>query len=417
MELVVSNKPASKPQTWQKLEKEDHLWLHIPTGVIYVRDKVKGKRPLFKTTGHKTLGKARVAAKLIHARWKGATAGEFASESLTFGEHAPRALEDWLASSKYRKGYKGNMVFYVNQLIKEIGYARLNDINEGFIETWIEDFKKRSTRKTYKDYVLYIRKVLSHAKRNGLIKSIPNYENPDPPTPGGRVYTLAEMTRIFDTIEARVAQARAGKNKQHKYRSLCMLIQLRCCFHAFLRLREALCAPWSEIDLETGHWVIPPERIKMGSRTGKGKDIFIDDELILPLLRELRALQVEYFGFQPLWVFPNPFEPSRPSWENKSAWKNLLRAAKVDLQDAEWHSLRDTAMTWVLCGDDEFQDRLKVAPPAEQEEMRKHLQNPLLVSEYAGTNLRTIQKNYLRVVAAHTQGVATALRFPFRKKD
>lgn len=415
MKLVALNPEIKKPKVWVKQAKEDHLWLHIPTGVYYVRDKLKGKKPLFKTTKHKTIGKARVAAKAIHERWNGATAAEFQSEGLTFGEHAPRALEDWLASSKFRKGYKGNMVFYVNQLTKEIGYARLNDINEGFIETWIEDFKKRSKRTTYKDYVLYIRKVMSHAKRNGLIKTIPNYENPDPPTPGGRVYTLAEMVRMFDTAESRVAQAKLGKNIQRKYRALCTLVQLRCCFNGFLRLREALCAPWSEIDLEAGRWVIPPERIKMGSRTGKGKDIFVDDELILPLLRELRELQREFFGFQPEWLFPNPIDPGRPSWDNKSAWKSLLRAAKVDLRDAEWHSLRDTALTWALCGDDEFQDRLKSAPPEEQKAMRATLENPLLVSEYAGTNMRTIQKNYIRVGASHTQGVASALRFRFKK--
>lgn len=401
----------AEQKIWKRDPKDRELWLHVPSGVWYVRKKQKGKRALFKTTKQTTKGKARTVANRIIQEWSGSTTKEFEAMGITFGEHAKIALEDWLQSTKFRARYKKNLKLYVEELIKEIGYVRLVDINEGFIESWVEEFRGRRTdRVTFRDYVSYITKVMRHAKRNGIIKSAPDFENPDPPKSGGKAYTKAQMTCLFEVAKRKLDRARQGKNRQAYYRALCAMIQLRCCFNSIMRLRECICAPWDEIDLKTGRWVIPPERVKMGSRTGRGKDIYVDDKLILPLLLELKQLQVEVFGFEPKWLFPNPYDPSRPVFDNKSAWRRLKRDAGIDGK-AEWHALRDTAMTWLLAGDDEFQKELQASCPECQARMKaEKLRNPLEVAWYSGTDVRTIQKNYVDIKPEHTRGVGSGIR-------
>lgn len=409
MELLVLHPKNERSRKWKKDEKDHELWMHVPTGIWYVRKKMKGKKPLFRTTGYTTKGKARAEANNIISHWLGSSVTEFENQSLTFGEYAPIALEDWLNSSKYRPRYKINLKLYIGQLIEQLGHVRLVDITEGFIESWIESLKKDAKRKTYRDYVSYTTKVLRHAKRNGLIRSAPDFENPDPKISTSKPYTRPEMERLFAAAEKSLNEGRSGRNLQKYYRALCMMVQLRCCFNAFMRKRECLCAPWSEIDLKTGEWNMPPERVKMGSRTGRGKHIFVDPDLILPLLQELKNVQNEVFGFETKWLFPNPKDPTRAAFDNKSAWKSLKARAKISGK-AEWHALRDTAMTWALLGDEKFQEELKSSCVECQQQMRARLKNPLVVAWYSGTDMRTIQTNYLGVTPEHTREMATCIR-------
>lgn len=387
-----------------KWKKEGELWLYLPSGVWFVRKQGQGRKPLFKSTGQTKKGLARARANQLIEEWLSDGKGQKSASQATFGIYAQLALDDWLASPKYREGTKRNMKEYVGELIEELGQTRLVDLTEGYIEGFIQEFRKRKKRTTFRDYVLYIVKVLRYAKRNGITTSVPQYENPDPKKETGRAYTRAEMTRLFTHARRLLAEARAGKNRQILRRRLAMLTQLTGCFYGFLRLRECIQAPWSEIDLETGRWAIPKERVKMGSRTGKGKEIYMPGEL-LPLLREIKSLQPPGTEF----VFPNPKDPSKPVWDNKTAWKELKRLAGIEGR-ARWHDLRHTALTWALLGDDEFQARLAAATPEEQERMREGLLNPLLVAKYSGTNIRTIESTYLKVRAEHTREVSGCIR-------
>lgn len=401
--LTLRSKEDSKgtDTEWQRDDQYHDLQLHLPTGIWYVRRKMKGKKPLFKSTREKNKKSAVRVANNIIKDWMGVTASQFDGQDTLFRDYAPVALSSWLKSDKYKDRTKENMQIYVTQLIEELGYARLADITEVFIEDWINGFKKRSGRKTFRDYVMYTTKVLRHAKRNGILRYVPAFENPDPKKETGRCYTKAEMSLLIETAEKMLAEASKSKNKQMIRRRLATLIQVRCCFNGFMRLRECLQAPWSEIDLLEGRWTIPAERIK----TKKGKDIYIDGDKILPLLRELRGLDLDS-----AWLFPNPVNKGEPVWDNKSAWNTLKKKAGITGR-ARWHDLRHTALTWALLGDDEFRAELEKLPPAEQEAMKeKHLMNPIVVASYAGTNIRTIESTYLKVKAHHTREVSTCIR-------
>ena len=85
---------------------------------------------------------------------------------------------------------------------------------------------------------------------------------------------------------------------------------LRLMLLLFLRTSELIETPWSEIDLETGEWIIPWHRMK------RGKLAINPDETdhhvclsrqALACLRELHALTG---GNQ--WVFPNQRDPQKP---------------------------------------------------------------------------------------------------------
>jgi len=87
-------------------------------------------------------------------------------------------------------------------------------------------------------------------------------------------------------------------------------IALNLMLLVFLRTSELIETPWREIDLETGEWVIPWQRMKMGKRILNPDQT--DHHVSLPrqalaLLRELHALT----GGSP-WLFPNQRDPSRP---------------------------------------------------------------------------------------------------------
>lgn len=398
LKLVADN---SKPKTWNPDPKDPELWLHAPSGAWYVRKQKKGKKPLFKSTGQTGRGKARTEATRIIAQWLGASGGSFEGNSILFSEYAPIALSDFLKSDRYKERTKDNYREWIPRLIQEIGYAKLSDINEVFIENWINDLKTRSKRTTFRDFVSYTTKVLTHAKRSGILTASPKFENPDPKKPTGRLYARAEMEALIGLAEKDLTLARSGENRQTLRRRLNTLAQLRLGFNQFMRLREFLVAPWAEINLETGKWTIPGERIK----TGKPKEIYLDPVKVLPLLVEIRSLQ----NTECLWLFPNPKDVSRPVWDNKSAWVSLKARAGITGK-ARWHDLRHTALTWALLGDDKFQAELKASCPQCQERMKKQrLVNPMIISKYSGTNIRTIESTYLKVKAEHTREAATCI--------
>jgi integrase len=409
---------AEKPKRWESFPDSPGLLRDRRDGTYYIRGKQKGLRPLFESTHEKKKGKAKTAAKLIVDAWQKKTPAEYKSRNITFGEYAPEALKSWLAlpEDKFRKRSKENAQMYIDELVIEIGYARLSDITTQFIMDWVTEFQQRKKRrKTFRDYVSYISKTLRHAKRSGVLSSVPEFVNPDPKKVTGRVYTRAEMTALLNLAAARVAYWRGDAcmlprempgngNAQQVMRSLAILAQLRCCFNGMMRMRECICAPWSELDLETGKWTLPKERVKTGSKTGQGREFYLPEKPLALLRQIYKAKDPEC-----PWMFPNPRDPSRPIWSNKSAWKAIKKQAGV-LGKARWHDLRHTALTFALVGDDQFQVRLQMLSKEEQDKIkREELVNPLLVSKYAGTNIRTIEAVYLKVKAEHTSEVRGAI--------
>lgn len=77
-----------------------------------------------------------------------------------------------------------------------------------------------------------------------------------------------------------------------------------------LRTSELIETPWSEINLETGEWIIPWQRMKMGRRTMnpdmRNHHVCLSRQA-LELILELRR-----FNGGGKWLFPNQRDPSRP---------------------------------------------------------------------------------------------------------
>ena len=103
-------------------------------------------------------------------------------------------------------------------------------------------------------------------------------------------------------------------------------IAIRLMLLIFVRSSELRTTPWSEINLDTGEWIIPWQRMKMGKRAKNSAST--DHQVCLPLqglelLRELKTctgtrqwaaepvnLDVKVGAHRPLyWV---PAEQSRP---------------------------------------------------------------------------------------------------------
>jgi len=403
---------------WIPDKQFPYLVLHKPSGIWYVRKKKKGKKPLFKSTGQDAKGRARTLADQMIAKWLKGDTVQFGSDEKLFRDYAPDALAAFEKSTKLRDRTKENAKYYINALIEEIGYARLKDINEGFVENWIEEFRGKRrvsqvdsdgktirARETFADYVKYISKVLKHAAKNGVISRLPEFENPDPKKPTGRIYSKAEIQALLNTIENPKWAVAFSKKKRVVLRLMAEL-QFRLSFNCIMRLREMLLLSWDRVDIKEGVIKLRPEDVKTGSKTGKGREIYVDPELVLPLLRKLHALRNE----ESPWVFPSRFDPSKPMWDNKHGWAEWKKRAGITGK-ARWHDLRHTALTWALVGDEEFQAQIEKLPKEEQDKLRaEKLKNPVLVAAYAGTSIRTIESVYLKVKAAHTRDVSTCIR-------
>ena len=87
-------------------------------------------------------------------------------------------------------------------------------------------------------------------------------------------------------------------------------IALRLMLLLFLRTSELIETPWSEIDLETGEWIIPWNRMKRGKlamNPDKTDHHVCMSQQALALLKELYTLTGNS-----KWLFPNQRDPQKP---------------------------------------------------------------------------------------------------------
>ncbi len=99
-------------------------------------------------------------------------------------------------------------------------------------------------------------------------------------------------------------------------------IALRLMMLIFVRTSELIETPWSEIDLETGEWIIPWQRMKRGKLTVNpdttDHHVCLSRQA-LDLLRELHAITGGG-----TYVFPNQRDPGKPL-SNNAILKSLER--------------------------------------------------------------------------------------------
>jgi integrase len=259
-----------------------------------------------------------------------------------------------------------NAEFHIGSLNAEIGHTLITTWTPRRFEQWVEEFRKGKTRQTYFDYAKYFNLVMRYAYEAKYVTHLVRAENPDPPKQVGRWYAPEELA-------AMLAQA-AG---------LDTYTQILMGHDAMMRRGEILKLEWARFDLDTGLLELLPEHVKTGSKTGKGRTFYVTEEIrwLMNGLYRQRASEASQC------VFPSPVDPTRPILDNKTAWGSVKRLAGIKGR-ARFHDLRHSGLSEALL-------------------VRKI--NPLLVSEYAGVGLKTLQQVYLHVRPEHTAEVAVQM--------
>lgn len=104
------------------------------------------------------------------------------------------------------------------------------------------------------------------------------------------------------------------------------------------RITEAVAAPWSEIDLEAGYWLLPAERAK-NKTTHK---VLLSDKA-LALLQRRRAASPDG-GF----VFPSPKFDDQPASSDTASKQLKANRAKLGVDEAfTSHAVRHGMLTWM----------------------------------------------------------------------
>lgn len=350
---------------YQKLES--FLFVHRETKKIHVRKTFKKLRipPLFKSTGEDRVGKARtIALDMIEdhkSKYLGATKG---GVSLTFGDLVDKVLR--YETTKKRRKTQINHRYYLGVLKDEWSGYVADQITVESWEDWITDFKARKKDCTsFNDYAKHMNLVLRYGYKRKHTSHLVKIPNPDEVKKGtGRVYTEEEITSLWQAM-----------NQDTKDQ---FLLSYEC----FMRLREVLLLEWARVDLAEGVITLDAKDVKTGTKTGKGRTFKVSSRSLLMLKRRRKETKGSAY------VFPSPGNPNKPIFDNKTAWRTAKRNAGIK-GSARWHDLRHTSLTKALL-------ESKVAP--------------ILVSEYAGVSLKTIQRVYLHSNEEATKAVAQVIR-------
>ena len=347
----------------------DNLWLNRASGVYYVRKSFKRyKLPdLFQSTGETLPRKAKAKAEeLIQAYLK-------KHEEIAKGGHLISDIIAEVLSTVTPTRREGTQLLhrrYLGELSQEWGDWLVNDVTLAAWAKWLVGFKRRKKRATFMDYQKHMNLLLRYAYRQRYATHLLTLPLPDRSErlTTARVYTMDEIHRLFNAMNDD------------------MQTQFVLAFECFMRLREALHLTWERVDLETGIVTLRPQDVKTGSKTGKGRSFKLSENAWERLKKRRQWISGPY-------VFPapnnwkKPKQRSRPVQQTGHAWREAKKRAGITGR-ARWHDIRHTSITMSLM---------------------EHRADPVLVSEYAGVSVRTIQQVYLHSTAEQTSSVASVL--------
>lgn len=347
------------------------LFRHRATGIYYVRKSFKHLRipELFESlrTDKITAARREIQRKIEAHKERYLGGKTVTDRDDRVGKTIGSIIDEMFltVTPKRRSGTQNNHRIYFTELAEHWGSIDVNRLTLVMWERWLADFKRSKNRKTFDDYVKWMNTVLNYAYEHRYL----HHPLSLPSTDGlrkeiGRVYTDEELKALWNAMSEDTRD------------------QFVLAFECFLRLREALYLTWDRIDLKTGKLTLRAEDVKTGSKTGKGRTIFVSPNALTRLRARRERLEAE----SP-YVFPSPENPERAQHQNKTAWANAKKAAKIKGR-ARWHDIRHTSLTKAL--------------------LEQNL-NAVAVSEYAGVSLRTIQRVYLHATEERTKGVSSAL--------
>lgn len=364
---VVKGEPKEKPSY---VKVAGHLFLNTKTGVYYVRKTFRRYRipDLFQSTLQTKLSKAKAKADQMIAdhmnHYLGGSGNLLEKRKGMAISKVIDEIQDTVTPLK-RKGTQENHKLYLGELKKEWGSWDISRISLPAWNNWLNEFRRRKNRKTFSDYVKHMNLVLRYAYKQRYVTHLVTLPNPDPVGEGaGRVFKRDEIERLWDAMNEETRD------------------QFVLSFECFMRLREALYLEWARVDLSTGVITLRAQDVKTGSKTGKGRAFRMSDHALKRLVARRKRIKDSRY------VFPSPENKEKPIHSNKKAWLTAKRKAGIKGR-ARWHDLRHTAITWALLDS-------KV--------------DPVLVSEYAGVSLRTIQRVYLHSTHEKTAQVSGAVK-------
>lgn len=98
-------------------------------------------------------------------------------------------------------------------------------------------------------------------------------------------------------------------------------------------------APWSEIHLDSKLWIVPANKTKNGE-----EDVTVLDDIVVAILKRRKKAQ-QAKGIKTDYVFYSPLSKDGYYKEPKTAWKNLLKRAKIE--NLRIYDLRRTLASWL----------------------------------------------------------------------
>lgn len=354
------------------------LLLHTKSGVYYVRKYYKRHKipDLFASTRETNLRRARSKAEeLMAAHLAQYLGGDPSHPSYRrAGKSFGSAVDEIFLTimPRKRRRTQGHYRHYLTELKKEWSGWDLSRMTLAAYQTWLTGFKKRKGLTSYADYAKYLNLVYRYAYKQRYVSHLLTFPNPDGPREhSGRVFTRDEIACLWEAMNEDTRD------------------QFVLAYECFMRLREVLYLAWDRVNFIDGVITLRAEDVKTGSKTGRGRSFKISPHALKRLKARRRRDPDSRL------VFPSPGNPNAPVNENQAAWRGAKKRARIEGR-ARWHDIRHTALTHAL-----LDEKLPM----------------LLVSEFAGVSVRTIQQVYLHSTAEKTALVAQALSIPINRRE
>lgn len=289
-------------------------------------------------------------------------------------------FEHYEVPKRERARTRENIKLILKDIREGFGTIQMAHLNEELYFDRLELFKQKKKkdaekrkrekrggmeRKTFDYLAVQMNTLATYALKKKYIRHPVKIPFKDPKAKPGRAITHDEAKAVFDYM---------NDDSKDVY---------ALCYGSCMRRNEALLLEWDRVSLTTGLIVLRPEDVKTGSRTGKGRQIFVA-AWVLERLRN-RWERTKHLGSP--WVFPAKDKPAEPQRSVKTAWKAVKRRAGI-VGRLRWHDLRHSALSHLIY-------------------VRKM---PLKdVSDFAGVSVRTLERVYLHSKPEYTRAVGEAL--------
>jgi integrase len=385
---------APKVAVWEVVS--DNLVLHVPTGHYYVRKYKSGKGRLFKSTGETKKGIAQHKADYMIAEWLGnkrkgtgrrKRVSDIRDEVLDHLEKLAmmkdpegRPMRRRRTADKDRtyladKTYHGKPI--TAPIVEYFGDTFLDEIDEQFWADWVTTSGWKLDRKLG-DIAKYLSLVMGYAFDKKYINRKPRFKNPDKHKKRAVVYEDEDIEKFIEHAEPMLRDLLiiAGENpiRPHELR------EMRWDFVSFIRDAEGVRIAVVRLP----DWF---------TKTEEGREFQLSPQASEVIYRRFTERNK---GAASEFVFPAPKDPlkSLSDVQLSRMWRRMLDRAGIT-KDIKFHWTRHSAYSKLL---------LDLGT------------NIAKVSEFGGTSIATLQKNYLRSDHQRTAEVGRGIKLKIGKK-